>query len=159
MFPTTSIPLSAADRAPSAAGGASFSARLRRGIDLAVQFATLGEYGVAPDNATPAATRERAPRLDPPEAVPAARWARAPRSRPSPAAARSAARMAERGARIGAPASWAPARAATVVAPATRAARGGSRRVDERPRRVSTPAAVRSIALRQAPGAPARRPR
>src|SRR3954471_11969804 len=88
MFPAARTPL---------------STRLRRGFDLAVQFATLGEYGVA---------------LEEP-----VRPHRAPRRPP--------------------PGSWRPPRRAIEVAPATAAAR----RRAEPPRRLSTPAEVRSLAL------------
>jgi hypothetical protein len=110
MFPTAHTPL---------------SSRLRRGIDLAVQFATLGEYGVLEGAAVGT--------LPPPAPGTAARVAP-----PPPGGYRR-----ERAART-----------AGAVRPATAAAR----RRNEPPRRVSTRAAVRSLALRPAPGA-APRPR
>ena len=79
MFPTTRTPL---------------STRLRRGVDLAVQFATLGEYGVA----TEAPAQPQAPLRDPRQ------LSRAPR-------------------RPAAPVAWRPARRAITVEPATAAAR------------------------------------
>jgi hypothetical protein len=91
-------------------------ALLRRGIDRAVQFATLGEIAVgevAVDHA-PQPARRRRP-ASPPQV-------------------------------------WRPARTASQVVPASAAAR----RQGEPAKRVSTRAAVRSLALRPAPSMAAR---
>ena len=87
---------------------------LRRGIDRAVQFATLGEYSFEDP---PQPSRRRRPATSPQQV-------------------------------------WRPARTATHVIPATAA----GRRQGEPPRRLSTRAAVRSLAMQPAP-ASARRPR
>jgi hypothetical protein len=108
MFPTAKTPI---------------SSRIRRGLDLAVQFATLGEYAVE----QPVRDRRPAPLERRPRAVSAVQSSRAG----------------------GATASL---RAPREVRPASAA----GRRRNEPAKRVPTRAAVRSLALRPAAGAPAR---
>jgi hypothetical protein len=105
MFPTSNKPL---------------STLLRRGMDRAVEFATLGEYGIAE-------TPQVAPRA---------------RRRPAPSQP------------------WRPARTANQVVPATAAARRRGAEPQRVPaKRVSTRAAVRSLAMRQPDSSPAAHPR
>jgi hypothetical protein len=113
MFPTTET---------------TFSARFKRGLERAVQFATLGEYG-APEPAGPPAPRARSRA----RVTPAPAW-RAPRSAVAVGPATAAAR---RGAESSASAATA--------------------RRNEPPKSVSARAALRDLGLRSSGAAAPRR--